>query len=139
VTVLHHHVGGDFGGHFEGEVGVGKTARAVFGVDFESDEAAVTDVGPEDQTRAGLEKLDGLNGGAFGDGAGEVSVFAADDDFALVFVEGEHFRVGQDDGVGDAFQGVEEDGNVVLDDADAKSSVGDVSGESGADGGVPPP
>src|SRR5690606_32205387 len=93
--------------------------------------AVVADIRPEDQAGTSLEELNGLHGGAFGDGRREIPVFTTDQHFALLLVEGQYLGVGQHGGVRDRLQGRHEDRHVAADEADLQAA-GDVLGEVGA-------
>ena len=51
-----------------------------------------------------------MDGCSFGDGDDRVAVLTSYDDLALLFVEGQNFRIGDNGGVGDGLQSAEKDG-----------------------------
>ena len=84
--------------------GAGRKLR----MDFQADQPVVADEGPNAQQRADVEEIDGLRGGAFGDGRADVAQLFADLDFGPLLVEAGQARRGDDVGVADRFQGVDE-------------------------------
>ena len=95
------------------------------GMDFQADQAVVADEGADAEQRADVEEVDGLRRGAFGDRRADVAQLFADLDFGPLLVEAGQPRRGDDVGVADCLQGIDEQRQAGIEEAELEAAVGD--------------
>ena len=96
------------------------------GVDLHADQAVAGDEGPQPQLGAGVEKLDALRRGGLRDGGADVALLVADVDFRPLLVQHHQPRLGDDVGVADLLQGVDEGAHVAVEEAEFQAAVSNV-------------
>ena len=122
VAVFDHDITGDFG-RVLGRQPVHNAAIGIFRMDFHADKSVIGNERPEYQAGASFKIFDRLGRGSAGGGRRVVTIFSPDDDHARLLIEREHLGVGQDDRVGDLFEGVDEQSDVVVRHADVQTLV----------------